>query len=475
MRPPAALVGRSDVNPVVSTASATATDSQGYTVTLQATDPAVRFGGYVDYPECNCGWTTTFEGGVAPATFGQLPGEMGVGKGTRAATTAGSFVMFEFYGSSIAVSGWIRGGVVVSSFLAFSDLEPINGVKNVTEGVIFELTGLDVGWHLVKLNITKEGSGGAQFGVDHVVYTIGLPDRLQKTHSYLPDDDAWDLQGQWSRSDLPNISNPGQTLRTLVTKDGNASANIAISGLSVLYLYGNVHAGSDRFQVTTRNSSLEDLFPFYRQSYSRYAREDVVLWWAIIPDESLYHVSILNTLWDDTPSKAELELTRLDIYQLDDGSVAGADNSTSEPTVTPPSAHKSSAGAIAGGVFGSILALGLIIFGVFLLRRRHRKDNRLPVPYEDDQVSSMRPVTFTEASSGNLALSNHLQVSSRAFTSSKGSSNHRQGELSSAPAMSGSSHQSPLVSSPVDEAALEAMDGHGWQAPPRYQEPTGVT
>src|SRR4051794_24769616 len=75
-----------------------AVDNQSYKVTLEATDPAIRFGEYVDYPQCNCGWTTTFAGGVAPATFGQQPGEMGVGKGTRAATKVGSFAEFEFYG-----------------------------------------------------------------------------------------------------------------------------------------------------------------------------------------------------------------------------------------------------------------------------------------------------------------------------------------------------------------------------------------
>ncbi|KAH7100856.1 hypothetical protein BKA62DRAFT_757682 [Auriculariales sp. MPI-PUGE-AT-0066] len=454
-------------------------DNHGIEVSLEATDPGIIYGPgqAVDNTKCACGWTTKFDGGVAPAAFGELPGQMGVGKGTRVATTIGSFVRLEFGGSAVSVYGWIHGDVVVSSYILDDDnTKPSEDLKTGTDGLIFELTGLDMGWHWIRLNITKSGTGDAEFGIDHVVFTPSLP-KMQKTETRLPDDDLWNLSGQWNRSDVPDVSNPGQTLRTLTTTDDHAIANLSVTGLSVIYLYGNVHRGGRQFQISTWNSKTDNRLSFYRQTYSPYARENVVLWWAIVPDQTVYQIGIVAQLPDAVPSDRELGLTRLEVYRIENGSATGGtDNGTSEPTITPPPTHKSPASAIAGGVVSSILAVSLIILGIFLLRRRrrHTKNIRQTVLYEDDQDLSIRPVFFTEPS-GSPTVSNSVNVSSRPFTSGKGLSSQRQGELSAAPEMSSSSHQSPLVSSPINEAAPEAVDGHEWQAPPRYQEPTRIT
>ncbi|KAH7105083.1 hypothetical protein BKA62DRAFT_435945 [Auriculariales sp. MPI-PUGE-AT-0066] len=462
-----------------------AVDNQSYKVTLEATDPAIRFGEYVDYPQCNCGWTTTFAGGVAPATFGQQPGEMGVGKGTRAATKVGSFAEFEFYGSSVSVYGWIRGDVVVSPtlgpFVAYAEYKPVEGLKNGTDGLIFELTGLQVGWHAFMLNITKEGTGDAQLGLDHVVYTTGLPARMQKTTTYLPDDNIWDLKGQWSRNDIPDVSNPGQNLRTLVTTEYNATANINITGLSLLYLYGDVHWGARRFQVFTWDPKSNQTYLFLRQGWSNYARENVVLWWTIIPDKAMYRISLINSDWDKnaTPANYELGLTRLEVYQLGDGSVSSTDSSTStgstatnSATSTPDTivaAHKGPpVGAIAGGTVGGLLALALAILGIILLCRRRRKVT--PVFDGVDADPYMRPVAVPTASPSSLVLSNEYPAFNPAYSGGKGSR-----AQSAAPTSSGGSAVHGMTTSSTGHPVTETTDAHGWQLPPRYREPVAPT
>lgn len=73
-------------------------DNRSYKVVLQATDLAINYVPDVDNPECACGWTTHFDGGVAPATFGKQPGEMGIGKATMVATKLDSSAKFTLYG-----------------------------------------------------------------------------------------------------------------------------------------------------------------------------------------------------------------------------------------------------------------------------------------------------------------------------------------------------------------------------------------
>lgn len=47
-------------------------------------------------------------------------------------------------------------------------------------------------------------------------------------------------------------------------------------------------------------------------------------------------------------------------------------NATAAPGGTQHGAKKSSAGAIAGGVVGGVVALALLAFAVWFIRRRHR-------------------------------------------------------------------------------------------------------
>ncbi|KAH7100858.1 hypothetical protein BKA62DRAFT_705114 [Auriculariales sp. MPI-PUGE-AT-0066] len=351
-----------------------------------------------------------------------MPGSMGVGKGTRTAKTANSFVMFAFYGSSVSVYGSIRGDLVVSPTLSAlgvdGDYQPTDGLKNGTDGIIFEIAEMAVGWHSVKLTITKNGTGDAAFGFDHVVYTTGLPSQMHKTKSYLADDNAWDLHGQWSRNDLA-----GQNTRTLVTTDGNATANINLAGPSLLYLYGNVHNGGNQFQIVTSGTSSNQPTSWLQQGRSTYARENVDLWWFVISDLSTARVSIVNALWNNHPSTYELGLTRLDVYQTSGSSLSidtatPAESATAVPTPTTELVtHKLAIGAIAGSIVGAVIFLVLAFLGVFFLRRLRRKST--PTMDEVDINTSVRPVVFAAAAPSGVVPSSKYSAYNSAFPSTK--------------------------------------------------------
>ncbi|KAH7101891.1 hypothetical protein BKA62DRAFT_792945 [Auriculariales sp. MPI-PUGE-AT-0066] len=310
-----------------------------------ATDPVLHYSPSVDASDSS-GWTTDYTKGYYKVMY-PAGAQAGGGDPYRFATTVGSSVTCDFFGTTVSASGTSSGEVTIT-------LDGESKTASASAGdLIFETTNLSQSWHALTISLT--GGATPLLNISTVDFDTGLHKVFKVGNIWGYNESRWNLGDGWYQEVFPTGRGNAGMRRGISATKPNTNLTIEFApdipshSQKLVFIYGNLDSGHGRYDVSTISGGT------YRASRggtgeSKYAVSDALLWFDVT--DSYDAVSVRNA-----------EAKNLTIftfrYDIPDDPL---------PTREIRAVHYLK---IVGGVFAGVVVLALIL-AVFNYYRRRR-------------------------------------------------------------------------------------------------------